>query len=217
LKVFDMSGIFDCAETDMSKWFDKVRLHEDFYFEGVPIISQFRGEYRWLSNFHITIIPDKSTEHFFQAAKAKKDAEGLEWKKRILDSEKPSDAKKLGGKVPLRDDWHDVKMYAMALANSYKFMGSFDLYKMLMKTGNSYLIEGNVWHDNFWGLCIKKDCPRCSHVDGKNMLGNTLMAVRGLLKEEVQDKANGDELLERQLLKNSLDNAIKEEQQNGIL
>ncbi len=37
------------------------------------------------------------------------------------------------------------------------------------------IVEYNHWHDNFWGDCL---CDRCKHIDGENMLGKMLMAIR---------------------------------------
>ena len=211
------SSMFDCAESDRSKWFGRLELNHNFYREGGPIIDRFMDEYRWLSNFHFTKVPDKSTEHFFQAAKARKDEEGKEWRHRILNAATPSEAKKLGGKVPLRDDWNGIKYYVMSVALAYKFMGSYELYKKLVDTKDSYLIEGTVWHDNIWGICIKKDCEKCKDIKGKNMLGNTLMDLRQILQESIYDVAKGNEKKERELLAIGLDETNKEVTNRGIL
>ena len=40
---------------------------------------------------------------------------------------------------------------------------------MLIKTGNTELIEGNFWGDTFWGICDGV---------GENNLGKILMRVR---------------------------------------
>ena len=29
-----------------------------------------------------------------------------------------------------------------------------ELKKKLVDTGNEKIIEGNTWHDNFWGSCV---------------------------------------------------------------
>ena len=46
-----------------------------------------------------------------------------------------------------------------------------DLKARLLLTGDKKLIEGNKWHDNFWGNCT---CKKCENVEGKNMLVNCL-------------------------------------------
>jgi len=45
----------------------------------------------------------------------------------------------------------------------------------LLATGDTKLLEGNRWHDNFWGNC---DCPNCRDKPGLNYLGKILMRVR---------------------------------------
>jgi predicted NAD-dependent protein-ADP-ribosyltransferase YbiA (DUF1768 family) len=54
-----------------------------------------------------------------------------------------------------------------------KFKG--ELKQKLVNTGEILLVEGNCWHDNFWGDCY---CPKCFNRMGKNMLGRLLMKVR---------------------------------------
>ena len=38
----------------------------------------------------------------------------------------------------------------------------------LVDTGDIIIIEGNIWHDNFWGNCI---CDRYQMIDGKKYAG----------------------------------------------
>lgn len=174
-----MNSLFDCAENDRSKWIQ--RLEKNNYKEGRPIIDRFIGEYRWLSNFHFTEYPEKSTEHYYQAAKTINNEEGRNWKKTILAAKTPSEAKRIAMKVPLREDWEEIKYSVMQFALAKKFLGSFELYRKLIGTDGFYLIESNTWHDNYYGICIKKDCEKCSHKKGYNNLGNALMELRDLL------------------------------------
>lgn len=53
-----------------------------------------------------------------------------------------------------------------------KFGGN--LKNKLKTTGNTTIIEGNYWHDNFWGSC---HCLKCKG-KGQNHLGNLLMKIR---------------------------------------
>lgn len=48
----------------------------------------------------------------------------------------------------------------------------------LLSTGDEYLIEGNFWHDNFWGDCR---CRKCKDKEGENRLGLLTMKVRDSL------------------------------------
>jgi len=45
----------------------------------------------------------------------------------------------------------------------------------LLGTERQIIVEGNLWHDNFWGNCT---CGRCLHTPGANVLGSLLMCVR---------------------------------------
>ena len=56
-----------------------------------------------------------------------------------------------------------------------KFTRNTELAQWLRLTGDQELIEGNYWHDTFWGICDNK---------GENNLGKILMRVRTELKEK---------------------------------
>lgn len=58
-----------------------------------------------------------------------------------------------------------------------KFTRNPDLRKKLLETGNEELIEGNWWHDTYWGVDIKTG-------KGQNKLGKILMKVREELRKE---------------------------------
>ena len=49
---------------------------------------------------------------------------------------------------------------------------------MLLLTGGAELIEGNHWHDNFWGICT---CDKCWDKRQENQLGKLLMKIRNKL------------------------------------
>ena len=141
------------------------------------------GEKRWfLSNFFPVSIEFHGTmwataEHAYQAAKTV----DLRWKEEVQQQISPRAAKKRGRIVDLRPDWEDVKdemMYKIVLA---KFKQHSDLAAMLLSTGRTELIEGNTWHDNYWGDC-RCGSDRCSHTKGLNKLGTILMAVREVLR-----------------------------------
>lgn len=142
------------------------------------VINDFRGDYRWLSNFHeCKVLYDgdvyPSTEHAYQAAKAPRTS-GLRTQLTAFATPvlKCREAKTLGGTLPLRGDWEQVKygvMYAVCLD---KFTRHVDLAKLLLSTGNAALIEGNHWGDTYWGVC---------NGVGLNNLGNILTSIRALL------------------------------------
>lgn len=146
-------------------------------------ISQFKNEFEFLSNFYISPFVWNgycwnTVEHAYQSAKAKFSND--KWL--IRTAKTPAIAKKLGRKVNLRGDWEQVKVSIMTELVWLKFEYNPTLRDMLLNTDSAELIEGNYWHDNFWGDCF---CPKCKEGKGKNVLGFILMKVRdGILLEE---------------------------------
>ena len=143
-----------------------------------PIMS-FKGGYDWLSNFYpcdvdinVHFDSDNSiyTAHFsnaeaaFQACKCMTFSEFKQFEKLG-----PSEAKKLGRKVKLRDDWEETKVNVMKQILHQKFIQNIELADRLIETYPHQLIEGNTWNDKFWGVCDGV---------GENMLGKCLMSVR---------------------------------------
>lgn len=145
----------------------------------MEVINCFNGAYSWLSNyfvFPITMsdgITYTSVESAFQAQKT------LDIQKRNkIACLSPSASKKEGRLVDLRPDWNEIKDGVMLEALRLKFMDAA-LRQLLINTGDAKLIEGNWWHDCYWGEC---NCNKCgSH--GKNMLGQLLMKVRNEIQE----------------------------------
>lgn len=142
------------------------------------MINKFRGTNRFLSNFFETDVTWEgltypSSEAAFQAAKTLDQEE----RKRFC-TMPPTQAKREGYRVKLRNDWEEVKvqlMYEIVLA---KFTQNEFLKQKLISTGNEWLEEGNTWGDKTWGTV---------NGVGNNYLGKVLMAVRSvlILEEEV--------------------------------
>jgi ribA/ribD-fused uncharacterized protein len=138
------------------------------------MISEFKGEYRFLSNFwpcqiYYEGMVYQSVEHAYQAAKTT----NVYVRRQIADMPKPSMAKRLGKTIPLRDDWENVKFHVMLSLVYYKFAFNKELREKLLATGTEELQEGNTWGDTFWGVC---------NGVGENKLGKILMLVRGALR-----------------------------------
>jgi len=139
-------------------------------------IQSFNGRYGFLSNFsedgfeHDGIYYP-TNEHFFQAMKVLDD----ETRKEIAAADTPSQSKKMGRRVKLRDNWDRLRHRVMKKGLYEKFTQNPELKAKLMSTGNSQIIEGNTWHDNEWGDCR---CKRCNNTEGKNFLGKYLMELR---------------------------------------
>ena len=143
------------------------------------MIDSFKEEYAFLSNFYdcpVTYdgLTYRNSEAAFQAQKV----EDEEVRKQFT-TLPPNKAKYLGRNVKLREDWElikDIVMYGVCKA---KFSNE-ELKEKLLATGNEELIEGTTWHDNYWGNCT---CEKCKHIEGKNRLGKTLMAIRKELRD----------------------------------
>lgn len=94
----------------------------------------------------------------------------------------PSEAKRLGRRVKLREDWEDVKYNYMVAVLELKFKQHPDLQEILLSTGDEELIENTTgWHDNIWGDC---NCAKCRDIKGRNLLGKALMEVRDYIRNE---------------------------------
>ena len=133
------------------------------------LIDSFVGKYRFLSNFYqcpVTYMgyTFDNSEAAFQAAKCK-DPDDME----KFVGKNPSEAKRLGRKVKLRDDWELCKRSVMYEVVKAKFKQNFDLKEKLLNTGSARLVEGNDWGDRYWG--------QVNYV-GENHLGKILMRIR---------------------------------------
>jgi predicted NAD-dependent protein-ADP-ribosyltransferase YbiA (DUF1768 family) len=85
------------------------------------------------------------------------------------------DAKRIGHKIKCDiKQWDKGKVDVMRDILTDKFRHK-RLMKLLKKTDNINLVEGNWWHDNFWGNCI---CIECNKVEGSNYLRKLLMEIR---------------------------------------
>ena len=138
------------------------------------VINEFRGKYYFLSNFYTANVEYKgikylNNESAFQSCKLK-DIE----KRKSFSHLNPSEAKRKGRRVQLRNDWEEVKYDIMLDIVRAKFTQNEDLKIKLLETGDAYLEEGNTWGDRIWGVCDGR---------GKNWLGKILMQVREELKQ----------------------------------
>ncbi len=114
----------------------------------------------------------KTSEHYFQAMKF----EGTKFEEKVRIARSPKGAANLGRRrdFPLRKDWETIKDDVMRRAVLKKFQTHDEIRKILLDTGDEYLIE-NAPGDYYWG-CGKDGT-------GKNMLGIILMEVREQVRE----------------------------------
>lgn len=136
------------------------------------MITEFRGEFRFLSNFWPSevVAGNKiwpTVEHAYQAMKTVNPME----RNAILALDTPGKAKRFGRTVTLRSEWEvgDFKLLEMFGLVQQKFFMHEDLRAMLLATGDEVIQEGNQWGDTFWGVC---------NGVGQNKLGKILMNVR---------------------------------------
>lgn len=145
--------------------------------ESVTVVDSFKGEYDFLSNFHpVDIITEgfvfKTVEHAYQASKSNN---YMDWRLiEALDANQAGMAKRMGRKFKIRANWNLLKISLMRRFLEIKFNYP-ELRAKLLATGNAELIEGNYWHDNYWGNC---KCKKCESKPGFNNLGKLLMKIR---------------------------------------
>lgn len=142
-------------------------------------ISAFRGKYEFLSNFFespVTYegIQYRSNEAAFQAAKTL----DVEQRKKFVIVD-PKTAKFMGRRLKLRSDWEQVKDGIMLEILRAKFALGTKNAMLLLATGNRPLVEGNTWHDNYWGACR---CAGCVGKEKINRLGKLLEKIRSELR-----------------------------------
>lgn len=142
------------------------------------MINKFDGKYRFLSNFYpaptrIGIYIYPTVENAYQACKCA-NHEDVE---QFL-SLTPGQAKRAGRRVQLDPEFESRKLDLMYSLVRSKFVNE-ELAQMLLDTGEEILVEGNTWHDNFWGDC---SCMLCKNYEKHNHLGKILMRVREELR-----------------------------------
>lgn len=149
------------------------------------MVSEFKGRYSFLSNFYPSEIEYQgikypTVEAYYVAMKASSSQiiNGIhyslnDFREMISKIETPGQVKRLGSKVSLRPDWENYRLEVMNWALREKFQNEV-LKDLLLSTDDQELIEGNWWHDNFYGSCI---CSKCGN-KGANNLGKILMSVR---------------------------------------
>lgn len=156
-------------------------------------IDSFRGQWGALSNYDWTfpievlcvvcsqearnpLAHEVTTEHAFHAAKTN----DVTIKHQILTATSPGNAKKLGRTLQLRADWENVKYNIMRSLLLRKFSNTPEATAFLLSTGSAELIEGNNWHDTYWGRCT--GCRQGCVDNGWNRLGKLLEEVRRELR-----------------------------------
>lgn len=180
-------------------WWNRLDIDQRFYSPEYPTIDNFHeedGKPTFLSNFYIHPLIYKgkiwqSSEAAFQAEKTLDE----DLREQIRMARTPAASKKMGRAVHLREDWEEVKYQVMKNVCRAKFSDA-KMVKLLLATWNAYLIEGNTWCDNVYGICVLSGCYKCEAKIGRNILGKVLMEIRkelfeGLKKEYERTRISG--------------------------
>lgn len=152
------------------------------------MIDKFDGDYSFLSNFYVfdppitvtlnalnatgnATLTVNNTEAAYQAGKSK---EPLKYQ-----NMSPREAKKAGRHERMsqieKTQWDNYKkLVLMKQLLKLKFDNP-DLQQKLIATYPEELIEGNYWHDTYWGVCEEV---------GENHLGKLLMEIRNELLQK---------------------------------
>ncbi|KAK3911527.1 Retrovirus-related Pol polyprotein from transposon 412, partial [Frankliniella fusca] len=170
---------------------DAVNGNVDLFVNDWAPITSFRGPFEFLSNFYPVKIFHKakdwpSVEHAFQAEKAVH----LSDQEMIRKACTPKVAKFLGKCVELRPDWEEIKLSVMLDLLLNKFAENTQLESQLLQTGNRHIVEENLWHDNFWGVCV---CESHKGKFGQNMLGRLLCMIRSFKQNNYGIMPNYDD------------------------
>ena len=137
---------------------------------------------QWFSvSFVVDGVTYKTAEHYMMAEKARlfNDHESLQ---RILESDTPAEAKKLGREIANWDEekWMAHRFDIVARGNYYKFSQNPALRDFLLKTGDSILVEASP-RDKIWGIGMganTKGIENPMSWRGENLLGFALMEAR---------------------------------------
>lgn len=148
------------------------------------MITSFRGENAFLSNMFDVPISYKgytfiNAESAFQSQKQPDIAD------QFVGLSGP-EAKRKGCKVHIRPDWDSAKDEIMLEVLRAKFLNK-DMRSRLLNTGDAYIVEGNGYHDNYWGYCT---CSNCALKDKHNKLGIMLMKIRDECKMGERNESN---------------------------
>ena len=131
------------------------------------IISYFKNENYFMSNFFEASVSYEGK--VYRNAEAAYQAQKDPARAGEFIMLKGNDAKALGSKVTLRQDWEEIKVQVMYEVVEAKFTQNRNLMQKLIQTGNAELVHGNIHRDTFWGIYGGK---------GENMLGKILMEIR---------------------------------------
>lgn len=157
---------------------------EELIFLATPTTVGFRGKYAFLSNMAYTPFEMKghwflTAEHAFHFWKCKYADEAKLFDAENPDSiQNPYEAKRMGRKVVMRDNWKDIRVKVMEAVVRAKFEQNEHLIKKLIEMDGT-ICEDNNWNDRFWGKV---------NGEGENHLGQILTKIRDEWREIIEEE-----------------------------
>lgn len=161
------------------------------YFWGhTKTLTQGVGNFcfsQWFeSPFTVNGMIYRTSEHWMMAQKALL-FDNQDIFRKIVNCEKPGEAKELGRQVLGFDEivWRDNRFDIVRLGNIHKFNQNKEMGEYLLKTGNRILVEASPV-DTIWGIGLTKDSTDIDNIyawRGLNLLGFALMEARDFLNE----------------------------------
>ena len=156
-------------------------------------IMRFVGDYEFMSSFFILENPVRFADMNYWAVEngyvaGKTTNPSIRYR---ISQMNPWQAKGFGKKILEKNisanpEWNDdFRVGLMEELVFQKFSKNPELKEKLIETGDRKSVEGNTWHDNFFGICFCGKCPEEKQrpKEQHNHLGIILMNVRGKLKE----------------------------------
>jgi len=133
------------------------------------------------SPFVVDSVEYKTAEHYMMAQKAKLFGDHATYQ-RIIASQEPREAKKLGREISNFNDatWLKHRFDIVVQGNIHKFSQNISLRDFLLGTSGKVLVEASPV-DKIWGIGLSsddKDSENPLNWRGLNLLGFALMKVR---------------------------------------
>jgi ribA/ribD-fused uncharacterized protein len=145
---------------------------------------EYRSNFLWPCVVKLDGLEYDSVEHAYQAAKFLGGVREM-FRGQGRDALTPGETKKLARTLKAqglqRPDWEQVNLPIMEDLVRQKFQKP-ELRKLLAAS-DDIIVEGNYWHDCFWGACY---CDKCASKPKLNHLGKILMKIREEIKHGIQ-------------------------------
>lgn len=138
----------------------------------------FLGEYEFLSNLYPIEISHgqyvyDSAEHLYQTTRCAHKAD----RDKIRATRTAKSAKILERFLEERPGFDRLRTMEKVLKKKFRIS---EMRYLLMRTGEKELINQNMHHETYWGVC---SCTNCNFA-GSNHLGKLLMKIRDEFKEQ---------------------------------